>query len=268
VAESPIAGRGSAFALPLRERVVIWLCVIGVTALAWTYLVRLGQGMAPAMPAGAMTADMGMAMDAPWALREVAFLFWMWAVMMVGMMAPSATPVLLLFAGLQARRTEGRAPFAVSLFALGYAIVWIGFCACAALAQWALHDTAVLSAPMNAASGPVGGAILCAAGAYQLLPFKGVCLARCRSPVSFLVMHWRDGALGALSMGARHGVWCLGCCWALMAVLFAVGVMNLVWVAALALFVLVEKTGPAGVAIGRAGSVMLLAAGVLMLVIR
>lgn len=262
--ESPIAGRGPAFALPLRGRVVIWLCVIGVTALAWAYLVRLGQGMAPS----AMTADMGMAMDAPWALREVAFLFWMWAVMMIGMMAPSATPVLLLFAGLQARRTTGRVPFAVPLFALGYGIVWIGFCACAALAQWALHDIAVLSTPMSAASGRVGGAILCAAGVYQLLPIKSVCLAHCRSPASFLVMHWRDGALGALRMGARHGVFCLGCCWALMAVLFAVGVMNLVWVAALALFVLVEKTGPAGVAIARVGGAVLIAAGVLMLVAR
>jgi len=217
-------------------------------------------------PDQAMMA-MGMAMAAPWTLAEFAFLFWMWAVMMVGMMAPSATPAMLLFAGAQARRAGGRARLAVPMFALGYALVWLGFSACAALAQWALHDASLLSASMAASSQHVGGAILCAVGVYQWLPLKRACLVRCRSPLAFLMARWRDGPLGALQMGLRHGAWCVGCCFALMAVLFVVGVMNLLAVAVLALFVLVEKTGPAGVAVARAGGVLLIAAGAAMLTV-
>lgn len=260
-----IADREYVAALPLRDRVLIGACAIAVAALAWAYLVHLADGMMPAMPSGGTMADMGMAMAAPWTLAEFAFLFWMWAVMMVGMMAPSVTPAMLLFAGAQARRAGGQVRLAVPMFALGYAIVWLGFSACAALAQWALHDASLLSTQMAASSQRVGGAILCAVGIYQWLPIKTACLVRCRSPLAFLLAHWREGRAGALRMGLRHGAWCLGCCVALMAALFVVGVMNLVAVAALALFVLVEKIGPAGVAIARIGGVLLIAAGVAML---
>ena len=219
--------------------------------------------MAPASSDAAMA---GMAMVAPWTLYELAFLFWMWAVMMVGMMAPSVTPAMLVFAAAQARRVAGHARLAVPMFALGYALVWLGFSACAALAQWALHDTALLSASMAASSERVGGTLLCAVGVYQWLPLKRACLIRCRSPLAFLMARWRDGTLGALRMGVRHGAWCLGCCFALMTALFAVGVMNLVAVAALALFVLVEKSGPAGVAVARLGGVLMIAAGIAVFV--
>jgi predicted metal-binding membrane protein len=133
----------------------------------------------------------------------------------------------------------------------------VGFSIAAALVQWVLHDAALLS-PMMAASNPrVAGAILVGAGLYQLTPIKGVCLTHCRSPLSFLMVHWREGHAGALQMGVRHGAYCLGCCWALMGVLFVVGVMNLAWVAVLTAFVLVEKVGPAGAGIARvAGAVM------------
>jgi predicted metal-binding membrane protein len=190
----------------------------------------------------------------------VFFTFAMWAVMMVGMMAGSAAPVLLLFAATRAGRQQRGVPLAVLMFGLGYAAAWTGFSACAAIAQWALQRAAMLSPAMAASSPYLGGAILIVAGAYQLTPWKGACLTQCRSPLGFLMTNWRSGALGALQMGTRHGAYCLGCCWALMCVLFVVGVMNLVWVAALTGLVLLEKIGPAGAMVARvAGAVMMLA---------
>jgi predicted metal-binding membrane protein len=264
VAELHAATRSSILALPWRDRILVACCVIVLTALAWAGLVHFAQQMMPAMTPDTSMADM--AMPEPWSASEFGLLFAMWTVMMVGMMTPAATPVLLLFAGAQMRRDPRHARIAVAMFALGYAIVWITFSACAALAQWMLHASMTLSPQMAVSSARAGAVVLCAAGAYQLLPIKRACLVRCRSPLGFLMTRWRDGARGALGMGLRHGAWCVGCCWALMAVLFVVGVMNLAFVAALAVFVLLEKTGPAGVAVARIGGALLIAAGVLMLV--
>jgi len=208
--------------------------------------------------------EMGMSMASPWTTADVLFTFAMWVVMMIGMMAGSAMPVLLLFAGAHNGRGGSRAPFVVPMFALGYLAVWVGFSACATLAQWALHHAAALSPELAASSPRVGGAILCAAGLYQLTPAKRACLRHCRSPLGFLMSHWRDGSAGALQMGMRHGAYCLGCCWALMGILFVVGVMNLVWVAALALFVLLEKVGPAGTALARVAGAAMVVVGVLL----
>lgn len=212
-----------------------------------------------------MMAEMGMTMDMSWDAADVFYAFAMWAVMMVGMMAGPAAPVLLLFAAARAKRGERGARLAVLMFGLGYVTVWVGFSACAALAQWALHETAMLSPAMAASSPYLGGAILIGAGAYQLTPWKGACLTQCRSPLGFLMTNWRDGQLGALQMGARHGAYCLGCCWALMCVLFVVGVMNLVWVAALTVFVLLEKVGPAGAIVARVAGAAMVLAGILLI---
>ena len=207
-----------------------------------------------------MMAAMGMAMEMSWCPVDVFFTFAMWAVMMVGMMVPSASPTLLLFASARAARGERGVSLETLTFGLGYVAVWTGFSAGATLVQWGLHQAALLSPAMASSSGRLSGAILIAAGVYQLTPWKGKCLTHCRSPLSFLMTSWRDGATGAFRMGFRHGVYCLGCCWALMCVLFVVGVMNLVWVAALTAFVLIEKIGPAGVVVARvagAGMVVL-----------
>jgi predicted metal-binding membrane protein len=211
-------------------------------------------------------AAMGMAMtmDKPWDAADVFFTFAMWAVMMAGMMTASAAPVMLLFAGMHAKRSTRRVPGVALAFGAGYLLVWTFFSAGAALAQSALHALAMLSSSMTTSSAGLGGAILIAAGVYQLTPFKGACLAHCRSPLGFLMSHWRDGAAGALRMGIEHGIYCLGCCWALMCVLFAVGVMNLVWVAALTIFVLVEKIGPAGALVARGAGIAMIAAGALV----
>ncbi len=242
---------------PRRDRILICSCVAVITALAWAYLVHLDRQMSSSMQHDAMMAEMGMTMNAPWTTVDLALTFAMWTVMMVGMMAPAATPVLLLFARARAGRTERGVSMAVLIFGLGYIAVWVGFSACAALAQGALHRAALLSPAMSASSPPLAGAILIAAGVYQLTPFKGACLSHCRSPLGFLMTSWRDGFTGAFQMGSRHAGYCLGCCWALMCVLFAVGVMNLLWVAALTLVVFVEKAGPSGVLVARgAGAVM------------
>jgi predicted metal-binding membrane protein len=255
----------SVVALSRRDRVLISTCLVLITALAWGYLVRLDRQMSSSLTHGAMMAQMGMTTDMAWTATDVFFTFAMWTVMMVGMMLGPASPVLLLFAGMHAGRTKRGVPLAVLVFGLGYVTVWVGFSACAALGQWVLHQTAVLS-PVMAASNPIlGGAILVAAGAYQLTPLKGTCLMHCRSPLGFLMTNWRDGTIGAFQMGLLHGVYCLGCCWALMCVLFVVGVMNLVWVAALAVFVLVEKIAPAGGILARLAGALMIAFGVLFL---
>jgi predicted metal-binding membrane protein len=245
------------------DRILISACLVLVSALAWAYLVYLDHRMSSSLAYGAKMAEMGMTLDMPWAAADVVFTFAMWAVMMVGMMAATAAPVLLLFAAMHAGRDEHGVRLAVLMFGLGYITAWVGFSAGAALAQWALHEAAMLSPAMVASSPMLAGGILIAAGAYQLTPFKGACLRQCRSPLGFLMTNWRDGTKGALEMGWRHGVYCLGCCWALMCVLFVVGVMNLAWVAALTAFVLIEKIGPAGALVARIAGAMMIIVGIL-----
>jgi predicted metal-binding membrane protein len=244
--------------------VLISICLVLLTALAWAYLVHLDRQMSAAIAYDRSMAEMGMTMDAPWGPADVLFTFAMWVVMMVGMMTASAAPVLFLFARTHAGRSTSRRPPAVFAFGAGYLLVWIGFSAIAALAQWALHHLAMLSPSMTTSSARLGGAILIAAGVFQLTPLKRACLAHCQSPLGFLLSHWRDGTAGALRMGIAHGTYCLGCCWALMCVLFVVGVMNLAWVAALAGFVLLEKIGPAGVIVARVAGVAMIVGGALV----
>jgi predicted metal-binding membrane protein len=213
-----------------------------------------------------MMAKMGMVTAVPWGAREVFLAFVMWTVMMVGMMTAPAAPMLILFAGTRST-TEGRGvSLPVLMFGLGYLAVWVGFSACAALTQWALHQGALLSPAMSASSPYIAGAILIAAGVYQLTPLKRVCLTQCQSPLAFLMTHWRSGNRGAFLMGLEHGVFCLGCCWALMLVLFAVGVMNLAWVAVLAVFILIEQIGPSGALVSRIGGAVIIALGLVLIV--
>jgi predicted metal-binding membrane protein len=210
-------------------------------------------------------AAMGMTMNGPWSAIDVWLTFLMWTVMMIGMMTPSAAPVLLLFAATATARRERGIPVSTLMFGFGYLVVWAGFSACAALAQWGLHEATLLSSAMRTSNPLLGGAILVVAGAYQLTPVKTACLSHCRSPLGFLITNWRNGAVGAFRIGWRHGVYCLGCCWALMMVLFAVGVMNLTWVAMLACFVLIEKLGPAGLIVSRVAAAMLVVLGLVVM---
>src|SRR5207249_2185684 len=150
------------------------------------------------------------------------------------------------------------------LFVLGYLIVWTAFSLVAAVAQWALHGASLLSPMMKSSSPLLAGALLIVAGVFQWTRWKHACLNHCRSPLQFLLHDWRDGAAGALAMGIKHGAFCAGCCWMLMALLFVAGVMNMLWVAAIAVAVLVEKVVPRGDRVGRLAGVVLIAAGVLL----
>ncbi len=242
--------------LPLRDRVIIWGALGAITVLAWTYLARMP------MAAGADMAGMGMAMAMPheWTLADMWFAFVMWSVMMVAMMLPSAAAMIMMYARIA--RGRGQTPSSgLLLFALGYIVVWTAFSAGAAAAQYGLQCAALVSDALRVAPF-AGGVILGVAGLYQLTPFKSACLGRCRSPLSFFMAEWRDGPRGALRMGLKHGAFCLGCCWMLMALLFVAGVMNLFWVAAISALILLEKLTPYGRAIAGTSGVALIASGI------
>ncbi len=240
-------------ALLRRDRRLVLAGLAGLIGLAWVYLVWDAHRMA-AMPGMA-------AMPSPLsALFIVAFL--MWAVMMVGMMVPSAAPTVLLYAAMARRAYAQGSPFpAVWVFALGYITVWAGFSVAAAALQLLLERAALLSPALAAQSWLVEGLLLLATGAWQWLPLKDLCLRHCRTPVAFFATRWRGGVRGAFAMGVEHGAYCLGCCWALMLLLFVSGVMNLLWMALIAAFVLVEKLAPFGIVTGRIAGVALMALG-------
>ena len=236
------------------DRAVVLGGLLVVAASAWTYLL-LGAGIEMQM------MDMGggqiMAMSPEWTLGYGALIFVMWVAMMVAMMLPSAAPAILLAAALDRRRSTASAPQQGMLFASGYLLVWSAFSLLATLLQWGLDEAGLLSGTMAAGNRILAGAVLVAAGAYEWTPLKNTCLAHCRSPIAFLLQHWRQGRLGAVVTGMRHGLFCLGCCWILMALLFVGGLMNLLWVAAIALLVLIEKTAPWGGRMARITGVVL-----------
>jgi len=224
-----------------RDRRVVLTGLVGITALSWAYLAYLASRMA-AMPM--QMSGMAMPQWQPWGAIESALMLLMWAVMMVAMMVPSASPMILAFTAMYRRQDHADAVPPTAAFVAGYVIVWSGVSLAATLAQWGLHQAALLS-PMMVSTRPIlGGLLLFAAGAFQWSRLKQICLSKCRTPLGFLLGEWRDGSRGALVMGLRHGLFCTGCCWALMALLFVGGVMNLLWVAAIAAFVLFEKIAP------------------------
>jgi len=202
----------------------------------------------------------------PWDVMAVLLLFVMWAVMMIAMMVPSAAPMILAFLTVNHRRQTSVRPLVpVVIFVFGYLAVWTAYSAVAALAQWGLHKAALLSPTMAANSPVVSGGLLLAAGVFQWTPLKRACLKGCRSPLSFLMSEWRDGRRGAFVMGLRHGSYCVGCCWVLMALLFVVGVMNLFWVGVIALFMIGEKIMAKGELLGRLAGVALVIGGVVVI---
>src|SRR5437667_6581635 len=252
------------FAVLRHDRAVVLGSLTLVILLAWAWLL-VGAGI------DMEEMDMGggqiMLMLPKWSLGYGLVVFAMWAVMMVAMMLPSAAPVTLLIASIARKRREAGAATRISTapFVLGYLVVWLAFSAAATLLQWRLDAAELLSETMALASTLVAGGVLILAGIYQWTPLKQACLRHCRSPLDFLLHHWRDGAFGAFVSGARHGTFCLGCCWMLMVLLFVGGIMNLAWIAGIALVVLIEKTLPWGGRMGRAMGVVLIAWGALAL---
>jgi predicted metal-binding membrane protein len=254
---------------PLRRRelIAVLSALAGIVVLAWLYLVRVASSMAMPMSMPGMSMPMDMAGVRPWGPAEFAMTFLMWAVMMVGMMVPTAMPMTLIYMGVVRKAKEDGTVVAPTLaFVAGYIAVWGLFSLAATATQWGLESVALLSPMMVSASPLLGAGLLVLAGAYQLTPAKHACLSHCRSPVHFIAEHWRQGVVGALRMGASHGLYCLGCCWALMLLLFVGGVMNLVWIAAIAFFVLLEKALPRGRVPSWVAGAMMIAAGVVLFV--
>jgi predicted metal-binding membrane protein len=245
-----------------RDRLIVLAGLVGISALAWVYIGYLAWDM------GNMDMSMEMAMPhmLTWGALDLVLLFIMWTVMMVAMMVPTAASMILIFAKIQRQRREQERPYVPTvIFLSGYLLVWTGFSALATLAQWGLHSATLLSPMMVSTSPLLGSAILLAAGIFQWTPLKYACLKHCRSPLSFLMTDWREGSRGALLMGLQHGSYCTGCCWFLMALLFVAGVMNLLWVATITAFVLIEKLAPRGDVVGRIGGAVLVVAGLMML---
>ena len=253
-----------------RDRLIVIGALVAVVLLSWLYILS-GAGMG--MTAFEMTAITNnvparMMQPAVWTPTYFLFMFFMWWVMMIAMMIPSASPMLLLFAAINRKQREKDAPFvSTGVFAAGYIIVWAAFSLLATTLQWGLERIGLMSAMMVATSGLFGGLALIVAGTYQLTPLKHACLRLCRTPIQFVTHHWRKGPGGALRMGVEHGLFCLGCCWTLMALLFVGGVMNLFWIIGLAVFVLLEKTIPAGHRLASLGGISLIVWGVWMLAV-
>lgn len=230
-----------------RDRAVALAALAVATAAAWAYLL-LGAGMPQDGMAGMDMAGMDMAgmaamSAAPWSAGDFAVVLAMWAVMMPAMMLPAAAPMILFYGTIERRRGRAAPDRAVLVFASAYVLVWTGFSLAAALTQWLLHLAALILPKMAIANALLAGGVLILAGLYQFTPLKRACLRHCRSPLEFIARHWGKGPFAA---GLRHGLYCLGCCWMLMALLFVGGSMNLAWVAAIAALVLVEKLLPRG----------------------
>ena len=228
-----------------REQLAAIAALVAIVVLAWLALL--------AMPAHGMAHG--------WSARYFGAMLVMWALMMAAMMLPSAAPMVLLHARISGERDSPQALSANASFVLGYVAVWALFSVGATLLQWGLSEAALLSPMMQATSRTLAAGLLIAAGLYQWTPLKQSCLTRCRSPLEFVMSHWRAGRRGAFVMGTQHGAYCVGCCWVLMLLLFVGGVMNLAWIAALAAFVLVEKLAPGGHWAGRVAGLALVAWG-------
>jgi len=252
------------------EQWIVLASVTAVTGLAWLYLVAMAadmSDMADMVGMPDMERMAGMALVTPyaaWGAADILAAGTMWVVMMAGMMLPSALPILLMQASVA--RGRGEPPLlATGPFLAGYLVVWTAFSLAAVAAHWLLLRAGLLAPDMYLASGVVGGILFIAAGLYEWSPLKERCLAICHSPLGFILGHWSPGAFGALRMGILHGLYCVGCCWVLMLLLFAVGVMNLVWVAALAAAVLLQKLVPRTRIVARLSGVALVLGGVALI---
>jgi predicted metal-binding membrane protein len=265
-----MTGGAAREALLSRPRVIVMAALVLLTLLALTYVLWLRAGMmAPSPDMPSMTVTQMAAMMSPgfaeWSAGHFFFIFAMWTVMMVGMMLPTITPMLLLYTRLAEKSlSSGLAFAATAWFAAGYLLAWTGFSLLATLAQYGLERLALLTPMMQSANRPFAAALLVAAGSYQWVPLKNVCLSQCRAPLSFIQRHggFRPGRLQAVRLGLLHGAYCVGCCWVLMTLLFAGGVMNIFWIVGLMIFMLAEKIAPGGRVLSKVAGVVMIMGGI------
>tara|TARA_B100000953_G_C18034020_1_gene423775 strand:- start:4602 stop:5465 length:864 start_codon:yes stop_codon:yes gene_type:complete len=250
--------------VPLKDRMTVYIGVLIILVVSWGYIIGMGwhMGTLPFVENPSMQMDMNqsMSMDSKktsildtilmwmppsqgeWMLKDFFLLFLMWSVMMIAMMTPSILPMVMLFTALNINKQRNNQPSASPLILLiGYLISWILFSLVITFPQYAMHKSGLLNPMMEPTHAYLASAVLIIAGIYQFTPFKDACLSVCQSPLSFLMNNWKDGNFGAFLIGYKHGFYCIGCCWFLMMTLFALGVMNILWVVVLTLFVMFEK---------------------------
>ena len=238
-----------------RARGAVVIGLIGFTAASWAYIGLVATQM------GDMSSVLAMPMTAAWSPVQAALMATMWAVMMAAMMLPSAVPMVLAYDRLDQGSAVGRSG-STAVFVAGYIVVWTAFAVAATGLQWVLHNLTLVNGMGSVSQGWLSGLLLVGAGTFQFSPVKRRSLGACRTPMGFLMTSWRDGRIGALRMGLHHGTLCFRCCWALMILLFVLGVMNLAWVAVLAIFVLAEKVSRRGEVISVVGGVVMIVWGV------
>ena len=246
---------------PLKDRIIVYLGIILILAVSWGYIIGMGWhmgtlpfGTEPMKMDGSMKMDMNNKsllesvltwmppMSGIWSFSDFFLLFIMWAVMMIAMMTPSILPMIMLFTSLNSKKIKENKPSASPLnLLMGYLLSWVLFSLVITFPQYGLHKIGLLTPMMEPTHAALGGVILMLAGIYQFTPFKDACLSVCQSPLSFMMNNWKDGNLGAFLIGYKHGFYCVGCCWFLMLTLFALGVMNIMWVVILTIFVMFEK---------------------------
>jgi predicted metal-binding membrane protein len=243
-----------------RDRGTLAITLVAIPVAAWTWIAVMARDMY-----GSMQGASAWMMATEWDWSRVVLLWVMWVVMMTAMMLPSAAPLVLLYASAMRRSADVQAP-ARRVYALvaGYLSVWTLFSVAATALQRGLAKSLVLTPMMEPATPIAGAAVLAIAGIYQLTPLKRACLRVCRSPLGFMMQRWRDGVAAAFRLGVEHGVYCLGCCWALMLILFAGGVMNLAVILGLTAWVVVEKLAPFGERTATASGVFLLTLSIWM----
>ena len=223
-----------------KDRFIIITGLVLISILSWLYIIYLYRQMV-VMDMSAIFFAMPMTQH--WTIIDFALLFLMWFVMMIAMMTPSVSPLILIFAMVNRKKKQQQNPFVHTWYLLaGYFLVWGGFSLLATLLQWFLQQVSLLNPEMKTTSKIFGGTVLVAAGIFQFTSLKQTCLNHCRTPIDFIHRNWKEGKQGALKMGIENGTYCLGCCWVLMVLLFFSGIMNLLWIALIALFVLIEKT--------------------------
>ena len=240
------------------DLLLLWMSLIVIVGLAWTYLILLAQST----PASAMSSMRS------WALKDYFMMFIMWAVMMIGMMVPTSIRAIKIYSRIARRTTNSSNGVAATYwFILGYIIIWTGFSILAAVLQGVLSNIGMLSPMMVSSSTYLGASLLIASGLYQLTPWKDACLTHCQSPAMYLAGRFGPRAIDGIKLGIHHGAYCLGCCWLLMSLLFVGGVMNLLWIAAITGLVLFEKLLPARIKLTRISAVLMIGAGIIYFVI-
>lgn len=245
---------------PRRDAIPIFASLIAVVLISWAYLIDLAMDM------DAMLLRMPDMPPPEWTFKYFLLMYLMWAVMMLGMMLPSVSSTVLVYASIVRKaRQDGRAIASTGIFITGYVILWTAFSLFATILQWNLQSAGLLTTQMKLSNQTIGAWLILCAGLYQLSPLKEACLSHCRSPVHFISTNWRHGKAGALRLGAHHGLYCVGCCWFLMLLLFFGGVMDLLWIAGLTLYVLVEKLLPSGTKTGTLSGIVLIITGAFLM---